>query len=170
MVSQSCRSHTYYHNNMLTKPTSAERKAELEAKHAEQERKLAEEHAAEEALAHEIEHQEEQERREEERQRVEEERRQAEEAQRAEEFQRLEEERRVAEFRRMEQERKAAEAVAEDAKDEDMTVLSWKENLEKEKQWMRVEAATEASKGVGKLRLGACWPCIKNSELCVRER
>ena len=65
---------------------------------------------------------------------MEEERRRAEEAWKAEEFQRLEEERRVAEFQRMEQERKAAEAVAEDAKDEDMTVLSWKENLEKEKQ------------------------------------
>ena len=59
-------SHTYYHINMLTKPTAVERKAELEAKHAERERKLVEERAAEEALACEIEQQEEQERQEEE--------------------------------------------------------------------------------------------------------
>ena len=76
----------------------------------------------------------------------------------------------------MEQERKAAEAAVEDVEDEecpedeDTMVLSWEDNLEKEKQWMRAEAAAEDSKGVGKLRLGACWPCIKNSELCVRER
>ena len=93
-----------------------------------------------------------------------------EEARRAEEFWRLEEERRVAEFRRMEQERKAAEVVAEDAEDEDVTVLNWEDNVEKERQRIRAEAAAEASKGVGKLRLGACWPCIKNSEPCVWER
>ena len=51
---------------MSTKPTAAERKAELEAKRAEHERKLVEECAAEEALAREIEQQEEQERLEEE--------------------------------------------------------------------------------------------------------
>ena len=76
----------------------------------------------------------------------------------------------------MEQERKAAEAVAEDVEDkecledEDTTMLSWEDNLEKEKQRMRVEAAAKASKGVGKLRLGACWLCVKNSEPCVQER
>ena len=65
---------------MSTKPTAAERKAKLEAKHAEHERKLVEERAAEEALAREIEQQEEQERREEEeRRRVEEERHRVEE-------------------------------------------------------------------------------------------
>ena len=65
---------------MSSKPTAAERKAELEAKCAERERKLVEEHAAEEALAREIKQQEEQERREEEERRhVEEERCRAEE-------------------------------------------------------------------------------------------
>ena len=93
-----------------------------------------------------------------------------EERRRAEEFRRLEEERRVAEFRRMEQERKAAEVVAEDVEDEDMTVLDWEANVERERQRIRAEAAAEASKGVGKLRLGACWPCVKNSEPCVWER
>ena len=59
---------------MSTKPTAAERKAELEAKRVECERKLMEECAAEEALACEIEEQEEQERwEEEERRSVEEE-------------------------------------------------------------------------------------------------
>ena len=114
---------------------------------------MAEERAAEEVLACEIEQQEEQGRwEEEERRHVEEERQQVEEAWRVEEFQRLEEEWQVAEFWRMEQERKAAE------------------DLEKEKQRMHVEAAAGAFKGVGKLKLGTCWPCIKNSELCVRER
>ena len=152
---------------MSTKPTAAERKAELEAKHAERERKLAEERAAEEALAQEIEQQEEQERLEEEMRRAEEERRRAEEEKRqVEEFRRLEEEQRVAEFQRMEQERKAAEVAAEDAddeerpEDEDVMVLDWEENVEKERQWIRVEAAAGASKEVGKLRLGACWACI----------
>ena len=76
----------------------------------------------------------------------------------------------MAEFQRMEQERKAAEAVAEDAENEDMTVLSWEENLAKEKQQMHAEAGAEASKEVGKLRVGSCWPCIKNNVPCVWER
>ena len=153
---------------MSTKPTAAERKAKLEAKHVEHERKLAEEHAAEEALAREIEQQEEQERlEEEERQHVEEEMRHAEKERRraeeekgqAEEFRRLEEERRVVEFQKMEQARKAAEVVAEDVEDEehpedeDVTELDWEGNIEKERQRMRAEAVAKASKVVGKLRL-----------------
>ena len=67
----------------------------------------------------------------------------------------------------MEQERKAAEVAADDA---DVTALDWEENVEKERQWIRAEAASGASKEVGKLRLGACWACVKNSEPCVRER
>ena len=51
---------------MSSKLTAVERKAELEAKCAECERKLVEERAAEEALAREIKQQEEQERLEEE--------------------------------------------------------------------------------------------------------
>ena len=70
----------------------------------------------------------------------------------------------------MEQERKAVEVAAEDAEDDDVTVLDWEGNVEKERQRIRVEAAAEASKGVGKLRLGACWACVKNSEPCVCER
>ena len=70
----------------------------------------------------------------------------------------------------MEQERKAAEVAAEDAEDDDVTVLDWEGNVEKERQRIRAEAAAEASKGVGKLRLGACWLCVKNSEPCVHER
>ena len=137
---------------------------------------MVEERAAEEALAWEIEQQEEQERlEEEEKRRVEEEMRRVEEERQcveeekrqAEEFRRLEEERRVAEFRRMEQERKAAEVAADDA---DVTALDWEENVEKERQRIRAEAAAGASKEVGKLRVDACWVCVKNSEPCVRER
>ena len=66
----------------------------------------------------------------------------------------------------MEQERKAAELAAEDTddeehpEDEDVTALDWEENIEKERQRIRAEAAAGASKEVGKLRLGACWACI----------
>ena len=70
----------------------------------------------------------------------------------------------------MEQERKAAKVAAEDAEDEDVTVLDWEDNVEKERQRIHAEAAAEASEGVGKLRLGACWLCVKNSEPCVREK
>ena len=153
---------------MSTKQTAAGCKAKLEAKHAERERKLMEEHVAEEVLACEIEEQEEQERREEE------EKRQVEEAWKAaEEFWRLEEEQRLVEFRRMEQERKegeAAEAVEDRGhlEEEDMMVLSWEENLAREKKRMRAEAAAEASK-VGNLRVGPCWPCTKQNAPCIRD-
>ena len=79
-----------------------------------------------------------------------------------EEFRRLEEEWQVVEFQKMEQERKAAEVAAEDTddeerpEDEDVTALDWEENIEKERQRIRAEAAAGASKEVGKLRLGAC--------------
>ena len=101
----------------------------------------------------------------------EEKKRRAEEAWRAaEEFQRLEEERGLAEFRRIEQKRKKAEAPEDEEhlEEEDMMALNLEENLARERKWMHVEAAAEASK-VGNLRVGPCWPFTKQNTACIRE-